>query len=148
MPRGNGGMSGGSNWRRFGRLTKVVRRRGAARRKAIRAQVLRDFRGAGEPLDLEANVSTPADIINDVLKDLKLAEGVEESRLRGAWTQVAGDFVGRQTEPVSLRNGKLTLRVIQPSMRFHLEQTKKDLLKRLQQELGANTIREVHLVLG
>ena len=98
-------MSGGSHWRRFGRLTKVVRRRGAARRKAIRAQVLRDFRGAGEPLDLEANVSTPADIINDVLKDLKLAEGVEESRLRGAWTQVAGDFVGRQTEPVSLRNG-------------------------------------------
>ncbi|HCQ32432.1 MAG TPA: hypothetical protein DIV54_02955 [Verrucomicrobiales bacterium] len=56
--------------------------------------------------------------------------------------------MGRQTEPVSLRNGKLTLRVIQPSMRFHLEQTKKDLLKRLQQELGANTIREVHLVLG
>ena len=110
--------------------------------------MLRDFRGAGEPLDLEANVSTPADIINDVLKDLKLAEGVEERRLRGAWTQVAGDFVGRQTEPVSLRNGKLTLRVIQPSMRFHLEQTKKDLLKRLQQELSANTIREVHLVLG
>lgn len=114
----------------------------------IRAQVLRDFRGIGEPLDLEANVSTPADVLNDILKDLRLTEGIEESRLRGAWTEVAGEFVGRQTEPVSLRQGKLTLKVIQPSMRFHLEQTKKDLLRRLQQKLGGNTIREVQLILG
>ena len=148
MSRGYGGLSGGSHRRRYGRLSKGVRGRGVARRKVIRAQVLRDFRGIGEPLDLEANVSTPADVLNDILKDLRLTEGIEESRLRGAWTEVAGEFVGRQTEPVSLRQGKLTLKVIQPSMRFHLEQTKKDLLRRLQQKLGGNTIREVQLILG
>jgi len=148
LSRGYGGLSGGSHRRRFGRLNKVVRGRGVARRKAIRAQVLKDFRGVGEPLDLEANVSTPADVLSDILKALRLTEGIEESRLRGAWTEVAGEFVGRQTEPVSLRQGKLTLKVIQPSMRFHLEQTKKDLLRRLQKKLGGNTIREVQLILG
>ena len=148
MPRGYGGLSGGSHRRRNGRLNKVVRRRGVARRKMIRAQVLRDFRGVGAPLDLEANVSTPADVLSDILKDLRLTEGIEESRLRGAWSEVAGEFVGRQTEPVSLNHGKLTLKVIQPSMRFHLEQTKKDLLQRLQQKLVRNTIREVQLILG
>ena len=114
----------------------------------VRAQVLREFRGVGEPLDLEANVSTPADVLTDILKDLRLTEGIEESLLRGAWSEVAGEFVGRQTEPVSLNKGKLTLKVIQPSMRFHLEQSKKDLLQRLQQKLGRDTIREVHLMLG
>ena len=148
MPRGHGGLSGGSHRRRNRRLNKVVRRRGVARRKMVRAQVLREFRGVGEPLDLEANVSTPADVLTDILKDLRLTEGIEESRLRGAWSEVAGEFVGRQTEPVSLNKGKLTLKVIQPSMRFHLEQSKKDLLQRLQQKLGRDTIREVHLMLG
>ncbi len=148
MPRGHGGLSGGSHRRRNGRLSKVVRRKGVARRKMIRAQVLRDFRGIGEPLDLEANVSTPADVLTDILKDLRLTEGIEESRLRGAWSEVAGEFVGRQTEPVSLKKGKLILKVIQPSMRFHLEQAKKDLLQRLQQKLGRDTVREVHLILG
>ena len=52
----------------------------------VRAQVLREFRGVGEPLDLEANVSTPADVLTDILKDLRLTEGIEESRLRGAWS--------------------------------------------------------------
>ena len=148
MPGGHGRLSGGSHRRRNRRLNKVVRRRGVARRKMVRAQVLREFRGVGEPLDLEANVSTPADVLTDILKDLRLTEGIEESRLRGAWSEVAGEFVGRQTEPVSLNKGKLTLKVIQPSMRFHLEQSKKDLLQRLQQKLGRDTIREVHLMLG
>ena len=148
MPGGDGGVSGRGYRQRFGRLKKVVRGRGFSRGKAIRAQVLRDFRGVGEPLDLESNISTPADLLSEILKDLRLREGVEESRLRGAWTEVAGEFVGRQTEPVSLRHGKLTLKVIQPAMRFHLEQSKRSLLRRLQQELGGNTVREVVLIVG
>jgi len=93
-------------------------------------------------------MSTPADLLGGILKDLRLTEGVEESRLREAWSEVAGEFVGRQTEPVSLRHGVLTLRVIQPSMRFHLEQIRNELLHRLKQKLGAQTVRDVRLILG
>ena len=38
-------------------------------------------------LDLEAGVSTPADIINDILKDLKLAEGESACAARGHRSQ-------------------------------------------------------------
>ena len=148
MPGGHGRLSGGSHRRRVGRLRGVSRRRGLARGEIIRAQVLREFRGSEEPLDLEENMSTPADLLGGILKDLRLTEGVEESRLREAWSEVAGEFVGRQTEPVSLRHGVLTLRVIQPSMRFHLEQIRNELLHRLKQKLGAQTVRDVRLILG
>ena len=89
MPGGHGRLSGGSHRRRVGRLRGVSRRRGIARGEIIRAQVLREFRGSGEPLDLEENMSTPADLLGGILKDLRLTEGVEESRLREAWSEVA-----------------------------------------------------------
>ena len=148
MPGGYGGVSSGGHRRRRGRLARTTRRRGLARGDAIRAQVLRDFRGAGEPLDLDRNMSTPADLLGGILKNLRLTEGIEESRLRSAWLEVAGEFVARQTEPVSLYQGVLTLRVLQPSMRFHLEQTRTQLLRRLKQQLGSRKVRDVRLVVG
>ncbi len=114
----------------------------------MRARILREFRGVGEPLDLSQNVSKAGDLLAGILQSLQLREGIEESRLREAWHDVAGEFVARQTEPVALRQGVLTLRVLQPSMRFHLEQSRTQLLKRLQQCLGPGTIREVRLTIG
>lgn len=114
----------------------------------MRARVLREFRGVGEPLDLEKNISTAGALLGEVLRSLRLNEGIEESRLRTAWREVAGEFVARQTEPVSLRDGILTLRVLQPSMRFHLEQSRGQLLRRLKEQLGAQTVREVRLAIG
>jgi len=148
VPGGYGGLSGGGHRRRRSRLGRGARRRGLARGDAIRAQVLREFRGVGEPLDLERNMSTPADLLGGILQGLRLTEGIEESRLREAWLEVAGEFVARQTEPVSLYQGVLTLRVLQPSMRFHLEQTRAQLLRRLKQRLGSRMVRDVRMVVG
>lgn len=109
---------------------------------------MRDFRGVGEALDLEKNVSRAGELLQGILKDLRLNEGIEESRLKEAWHEVAGSFVARQTEPVSLHRGVLTLRVLQPSMRFHLEQSRGQLLGRLRKRLGAEAVREVRLTIG
>ena len=148
MQGGNGGLSGrGYRGRRRG----LNRRRGSFRRSgrdSIRARILKEFRGVGEPLDLQQNLSKAGDLLAGILRDLHLDEGIEETRLRGAWSEVAGEFVAKQTEPVSLRNGTLTLRVLQPSMRFHLEQSRGQLLRRLKQQAGLETIREVRLVIG
>lgn len=114
----------------------------------MRARVLREFRGADEPLELGRNISKAGDLLGAVLRDLRLHEGIEESKLRAAWREVAGSFVAQQTEPVGLRAGVLTLRVLQPSMRFHLEQSRVQLLRRLKQQLGPDTVRSVRWVIG
>jgi len=145
---GYGGLSGGSHRRRRRGIGKRARHRGRSRGDSIRDRVLREFRGIGEPLDLNKNISKVGDLLTGILQDLKLSEGIEESRLRSAWLEVAGEFVAKQTEPVSLRDGILTLRVLQPSMRFHLEQSRGQLLRRLKQRLGPETIREVRLTIG
>lgn len=118
------------------------------RQDAVRAQLLRELRGIDEPVDPEHNVVKAGDFLASILDSLRLAEGIEESRLRSAWKEVAGDFIAQQTEPVSLRDGILTLRVLQPAMRFHLEQSRVQLLRRLQQRLGKRVIREVRLTIG
>ena len=147
MQGGHGGLSGGGHRGRR-RGLKRGRRRGLSRTEALRAQVVRDLRGADEPLNLNQNVSTPADLLAGILKDLRLNEGIEETRLRDAWLEVAGEFVAKRTKPMSLRQGVLTLQVLQPSMKFHLEQTRGQLLARLKKHLGAQTVRDVRLVIG
>jgi hypothetical protein len=128
----------------------MTRRREPARsaREAERARVLKQWRGVDLPVDPNQNVTKAGDLLAGILSKLSLEDGIDENRLRTAWRDVAGDFVAGQTEPVSLRNRVLTLRVLQPSMRFHLEQSRAEILTRLQKALGRKKIREVRLTIG
>lgn len=128
-------------------MRKSRRSRDSAR-DSIRSRLLSQWWGADQRLDPEKNVSSPGDWMEEILAGLRLADGIEESRLRGAWREVAGDFVAAQTEPVSFHKGVLTLKVLQPSMRFHLEQSRGEILARLRQSLGASKIRELRLTIG
>ena len=109
---------------------------------------MRAWRGGDLPLDLNENVSEAGDLIEGVLAGLKLGEGIAEEKLRAAWKDVAGEFISAQTEPVSLEKGILTLRVIQPAMRFHLEQSRGEILARLRKSLGGTKLKQVRLTIG
>ena len=73
---------------------------------------------------------------------------MDESQLRSAWKELAGDFIAAHSEPVSIRDGHLVLRVAQPAMRFHLEQMKPMLLKRIREALGADRVRSIRFQTG
>ena len=74
--------------------------------------------------------------------------GLDEDRVKEAWSTLAGELVAKQTEPVSLRKGCLTLKVLQPAMRYHLEQLKPGLLRKLQAELGEDHVISLRLTIG
>lgn len=93
-------------------------------------------------------MTSASDLVEKVLSQLKLGEGVAEGKLRAAWGEVAGEFIASQTEPVSLENGILTLRVLQPAMRFHLEQSRGEILARLRKALGGTKLKQVRLTIG
>ena len=116
--------------------------------EGIRRQILREWRGGDAPPDLDARVHRGEEFIQAVLQAAGASEGVEEERLRGLWREVAGEFIAQHAGPDSLRNGCLTLKVLQPAMRMHLEQMKAELLRKLQAELGESVIRRIHLTLG
>ena len=68
---------------------------------------MRDWQGGETPMPVEKNCSKAADWVSDILAGLKIADGVEEGRIREGWKAVAGEFVAAQTEVISLKRGVL-----------------------------------------
>lgn len=114
----------------------------------MRADIINQWVGAPRPLDLSRNVSEASAHIEAILESIGVRGGLDEERVKEAWATLAGELVAKQTEPVSLRKGCLSLRVLQPAMRYHLEQLKPGLLRRLQEELGEENVKSLRLTIG
>ncbi len=116
-------------------------------RSSITARILREWRGCDEPLDLKKGLHHPSEFLEEILESAGVESGIKEEKLRTTWAQVAGEFIASHTEPVSIRNGELLLRVSQPALRFQLERMKPDLLHRVRQALG-DSIRNIRFSHG
>lgn len=114
----------------------------------IREEILREWRGCDEVKNLNDGIHSADSFIASILRSAGLEDGLNEDQVRSAWKELAGDFISRHTEPISVKNGHLVLRVTQPAMRFHLEQMKPMLLTRIRAQLGEQRIKSVKFTLG
>ena len=114
----------------------------------IREQILREWRGGDEPDDLNAGIHRADKFVSAILRSAGAEDGLTEDQVRATWKELAGEFIARHSEPVSVKNGDLVLRVIQPAMRFHLEQMKPLLLERIKTQLGPDKVRSVKFAHG
>lgn len=119
-----------------------------SRLEAMRRAVLREWRGGDDPSHPDERLHLPKEFLAAILRQAGATEGIDEERLRGMWKEVAGDFVARHATPVSLKGGCLTLHVLQPAMRFHLEQTKGVLLPKIQQAAGPGVVKMLRFTVG
>jgi predicted nucleic acid-binding Zn ribbon protein len=124
------------------------RRRKPGRGELMRREILREWRGADEAADPAAGIHRAGQFVHAILRAAGLEDGIREDELRAAWKELAGDFIARHTEPLSVKGGHLVLRVTQPAMRFHLEQMKPMLLTRIRSQLGEDRIQSVKFTLG
>jgi predicted nucleic acid-binding Zn ribbon protein len=114
----------------------------------MRQEILGEWRGADEVADPNSGIHTAGQFVHAILRSAGLEDGINEDQLRAAWKELAGDFIARHTEPLSVKGGHLVLRVTQPAMRFHLEQMKPMLLVRIRSQLGEDRIKSVKFTLG
>jgi len=114
----------------------------------IREEILREWRGADEPTDLNAGIHLAEKFVSAILRAAGAEEGIQEDHVRSVWKELAGDFISRHTEPVSVKGGVLVLRVTQPALRFQLEQMKPMLLGRIRDHLGAERVKSIQFTLG
>ncbi len=114
----------------------------------IREEILREWRGADEPDDLNAGIHLAEKFITAILRAAGAEDGLHEDQVRAIWKELAGDFIARHTEPLSVKGGKLVLRVTQPALRFQLEQMKPMLLKRIRDQLGEGKIKSIKFQIG
>jgi predicted nucleic acid-binding Zn ribbon protein len=114
----------------------------------IREEILREWRGADEPADLNTGIHLAQKFVAAILRAAGAEDGLHEDQVRATWKELAGDFIARHTEPISVKGGHLVLRVTQPALRFQLEQMKPMLLTRIRVQLGENRIQSVKFTLG
>ncbi len=114
----------------------------------IREQILREWRGCDEVKDPNTGIHKPDEFLASILQQAGMSDGLNEDEVRESWRELAGDFIAEHTDPVSVANKRLSLRVTQPAMRFHLEQMKPMLLERIQAKLGKDQIQSIHFTLG
>ena len=112
------------------------------------SRVLREWRGYDEALDLNEGLHQPAEFIQSILEMAGAAEGLQEDKIRSAWKELAGDFIASHTDPVSVKNRELVLRVSQPALRFQLERMKPELLSRIRNHFGPDSIQSIRFTHG
>ncbi len=114
----------------------------------IREEILREWRGADEPDDLNAGIHLAEKFVAAILRAAGAEDGLHEDQVRAVWKELAGDFISRHAEPLSVKNGHLVLRVTQPALRFQLEQMKPMLFTRIREQLGEGRIKSIKFQLG
>ncbi len=118
------------------------------RRESIHDELTSEWLGCDKPLNPNKNVTAAGDWVDEILRKQFFADNLDEEEVKAAWKEIAGDFIGANTEPVSAKEGNLVLRVTQPAMRFHLEQMKPELLRRIRERFGEEKIKSVRFTLG
>ena len=116
---------------------------------ALRAAVIADWRGLHENKPRPDHWHAPADVLPKLMQQLGLKERLHETEVIEAWTQIVGDFIAAHSAPVSLREGVLYVRVLQPALHYQFEQVSKpEILRKLKQRFGTKTIKQVRFRLG
>lgn len=118
------------------------------RLKRMRRAILREWRGGDEPDHPDSRVHKPKEFLSAILKQANAAEGIEEEKVRELWKEIAGEFVAMHAAPNSLKRGCLSLQVLQPAMRFQLEQMKPQLQQKLNKALGEGVVKSIRFSLG
>jgi predicted nucleic acid-binding Zn ribbon protein len=128
------------------RRTWKSRKKGTS--KSVRNKLLREWRGGIDPPSPVRNIHQPSEFLAGLLKSVGLSDGIDEGRLKDSWSKVAGEFVSKHTVPESLRGGVLVLLVLQPTMKFHLQQMRGKLLDNMRRELGDGVVKQIVFKIG
>ena len=110
---------------------------------ALRRKVLAEWRGYREPTPGKP-VTAVADLVGPTLRQLGLKDLMNEADVIAAWQEIVGSFIASNSAPVRLVAGTLTVRVLQPSLRFELErQWRGVILEKLRVRFGTKIVRQI-----
>ncbi len=116
---------------------------------ALRAAVIAEWRGLPEARGKPDSWKVPNELLPKLMEQLGLGERLREGEVMAAWKQIVGDFIAAHSAPVSLREGVLYVRVLQPALHYQFEQiSKASILRRLKQRFGSRTIRDLRFRVG
>ena len=116
---------------------------------SLRASVISEWRGLREPKQRADQTQSTSQLLPKLMQRLGLKERLHESEVIEAWGEIVGDFIAGHSAPVSLREGILYVRVLQPALHYQFEQiSKAEILRKLKQRFGSKTIHDLRFRVG
>ena len=90
-------------------------------------------------------VQTLDEVLNKFLREEGLETPLLQKRVIDAWTEVTGATVERYTGEKFIKNQTLFVKINNPSLRQYLSMMRTQLVKRLNESVGAFVISEVKI---
>ena len=116
---------------------------------SLRAAVLAEWRGLPEKKIEPDRWHSPGEVLPKLMQQFGLRERLHETEVIEAWKQIVGDFIAAHSAPLSLREGVLFVRVLQPALHYQFETiSKAEILKKLKKRFGGKTVRDVRFRIG
>ncbi len=116
---------------------------------ARRHRAIAEWRGYKEPRPLMERVNPLSALIGKAVQDLGLGDRVREDEVLRAWNELVGDFIAAHSQPHSLKDGVLYVRVLQPTIHFELERVwRPKIIEKLRARFGGRAVRELRFRLG
>jgi predicted nucleic acid-binding Zn ribbon protein len=115
----------------------------------LRARALAEWRGLPQTPFVQDRAVAVADGVAKLMQTLGLGERLRAEAVLGAWQEIVGEFVAKHATPRQLKDGVLTVSVLQPTMHFELERNwKREILDKLKKRFGTRVVREIRFRLG
>lgn len=115
----------------------------------LRAIVLAEWRGLPEIPFIKDTAKPVGETIGKVMAQFGLKDRLREDEVLRAWREIVGEFVANHSTPQRLKDGILTVRVLQPTVHYELDRVwKRDILDKLKRRFGSSTVKEVRFRIG
>jgi predicted nucleic acid-binding Zn ribbon protein len=86
------------------------------------------------------------DILDRTLQQLGLAERMKEADVVRRFGEIVGGDIAARAEAVSIREGKLVVKVASPVWRQELNYSKQEIIEALNGALSDNIVTDIHFV--
>ena len=118
------------------------------RRFGLLAQWYGEERAAREIALHTAQPESIGTLLNDILGKIRRPENGTLIKLRSNWGKFSGSSFARFTQPESLQNGVLTLKVRHSALLLELQPSLDLLRENINRELGETLCKEIRLTVG
>jgi predicted nucleic acid-binding Zn ribbon protein len=86
------------------------------------------------------------DAIEKFLKDFKLEDKLNETKLVGSWEKVAGKLIARHTQEIFVKDQVLYVKADSSALMQELTYMKSKLIDKLNKEAGTVVIKDISLI--
>ncbi len=91
----------------------------------------------------EHNQHTLKEVLEAMIKQYKLKDGLQEARIKNYWKDHMGESINRYTANIEIRKRKLYLNIISAPLKQELTMGKEKIRQLLNEQLGEDYILEV-----